>query len=63
MSRKHLERVESARGLSVSYTAEHFIEFMVGHRRGDGYRRLLEQMLRNSEGMYPKAPVVNRIQH
>ena len=62
MSRKHLVRVECARGLSVSYTAEHFIEFMVGHRRGDGYRRILGQMLQNSEEMYSKAPVANRIQ-
>ena len=37
--------VESARGLSISYAAKHFIEFMVGHRQGDEYRRLLEQML------------------
>ena len=54
--------VESARGLSISYAAKHFIEFMVGHRQGDEYRRLLEQMLWNSEKMYSEASVVNRIQ-
>ena len=62
MSRERLMRVEYARGLSISYAAEHFTEFMVRHRRGDGYRRLLGQMLRNSKEMHQKASVVNRIQ-